>query len=670
MTLVTADFGQSQRLDSRYDEYDVIVTGTRIKENAFRYCKKVRKITVLRSVKVIKEGAFRGCDKVSTIQIEGCTQIGKFAFEGCRNLRSVRLPDSLHEIAPFTFGNAFRGVDATVELPGRIILRDDAFRDCASLRTIVFRDVTLTANDVGYLKIESFFNQGCDRLEALNNLDVYFGRIRGNVAQVFVNAEVDVNTFSIPKVGAAFRGGFKSVRYGNFNFAELFFTESGETRPFCLEASDWIFDRAWNFFPLQKLRAFAAMEGDQRFVPAVLEFRNVHVEKAGFDVVSLTVADNVVEAREIEEGYTFVLGGERNRFGVAKLREVIGTLHAKAKTTAFVPVVLDLFGGGSHALVLEVSFQKGYSFRFLDNAEHPIGVCHRSAVAILRRIFRRLDEGKDFSASLAEKVKLTDDFDYDYVDVNFGVPEKYVFDERIESQPPGHCLTWTFLFCFFMIGEGRGVASLKKQLLKESLTEEACFDVAKRFFVFLQCGWENEHGRLAGRRTAAQILYSDRSFQLAMPVTIEESGRREVLTQRMHRNTFSARLVEGAAERVRSYIEPGKAEEALLAANEAVLRRERGVYSNGKQLFVAGSLIERIFTRITGKVYVKREVAAALVETAREYIRIAIQNGVKRLAPFDLDAVCADFRNRRYCEESVTGAALIVLWDSQPGAFV
>jgi hypothetical protein len=74
-----------------------IKNGTRLIAGlAFNGCKSLTSITIPESVTEIGNFAFDSCSGLTSITIpEGVTKIGKFAFRGCKNLTSITLPKSL-----------------------------------------------------------------------------------------------------------------------------------------------------------------------------------------------------------------------------------------------------------------------------------------------------------------------------------------------------------------------------------------------------------------------------------------------------------------------------------------------------------------------------------------------------------------------------------------------
>lgn len=88
---------------------------TVIDDYAFNRCKELRSIALPETIETIGVCAFEKCSALDVIQIEeGVTSIGAMAFNGCESLMTVKIPESCKSIDKL------------------------AFHDCNSLRNVTF----------------------------------------------------------------------------------------------------------------------------------------------------------------------------------------------------------------------------------------------------------------------------------------------------------------------------------------------------------------------------------------------------------------------------------------------------------------------------------------------------------------------------------------------------
>lgn len=83
----------------------------------------------------LTEGAFAENEEITGVLLpEGTEDIGEVAFFGCRNLREIRLPDSLKVIREEAFGES--GLESVVIPEGVQRICEKAFFSCHDLRRI------------------------------------------------------------------------------------------------------------------------------------------------------------------------------------------------------------------------------------------------------------------------------------------------------------------------------------------------------------------------------------------------------------------------------------------------------------------------------------------------------------------------------------------------------
>lgn len=87
-------------------------------------------------VTVIADGVFQGHAELTELRLPDCvTDLGEFVFDGCENLRRLRLPAKLERLWGYTFVRS--GLEE-LELPDGVrSIPPFCFKDCKHLRRIV-----------------------------------------------------------------------------------------------------------------------------------------------------------------------------------------------------------------------------------------------------------------------------------------------------------------------------------------------------------------------------------------------------------------------------------------------------------------------------------------------------------------------------------------------------
>ena len=116
------------------------VTVTSIGNSAFDNCRSLTSMTIPDSVTSIGDSAFRYCTSLTSVTIpDSVTSIGDLAFQYCTSLTSVTIPDSVTSIG----GRAFDGCRSltSVAIPdGVTSIGDWTFSDCKSLTSVTIPD--------------------------------------------------------------------------------------------------------------------------------------------------------------------------------------------------------------------------------------------------------------------------------------------------------------------------------------------------------------------------------------------------------------------------------------------------------------------------------------------------------------------------------------------------
>jgi len=147
---------------------------TVIEDRALYRCIELCDLIYPSSVKTIGNEVFWHCRKLKMLDVSGAQSIGNGAFEGCKSLISIVLPDNLESIGSFTFKNCEQlssvtipdsvtsiGKRAfskcyglrTVNIPSSVdIIETGAFEYCESLESIVLPDKLTTINEFAFAR--------------------------------------------------------------------------------------------------------------------------------------------------------------------------------------------------------------------------------------------------------------------------------------------------------------------------------------------------------------------------------------------------------------------------------------------------------------------------------------------------------------------------------------
>ena len=132
---------------------------TTIGVSAFEYCKNLTSISVPQSVYSIGERAFSMCENLRVVNLpDTLTSIGSWAFSHCSSLTSIEIPNGITKIPEDTFDGCASLV--RVQFPNSLTeIGDRAFCDCSSLTEIVLPE---RLTKLGYA---AFY--GCEKLTTI-----------------------------------------------------------------------------------------------------------------------------------------------------------------------------------------------------------------------------------------------------------------------------------------------------------------------------------------------------------------------------------------------------------------------------------------------------------------------------------------------------------------------
>ena len=169
---------------------------TNIGAFAFQQCKGLRSIVIPDSVVNIDPWAFSGCSSLTNVVFgSSLRRIGTCAFEYCSSLQEAILPDGLQELEVSCFKgcNSLRKID----LPGSLVnIAGLPFSECASLEEAIIRD--------GIGAIGSYWFEGCSSL-----VDVAIPGSVTNIGSHAFSGCAKLERIEIP-------GSVKTIGYGAF----------------------------------------------------------------------------------------------------------------------------------------------------------------------------------------------------------------------------------------------------------------------------------------------------------------------------------------------------------------------------------------------------------------------------------------------------------------------
>ena len=119
---------------------------------AFNRCKNLKTITIPAATDTIGNNAFSECDSLSNIALpEGLKYLGNSAFSKCVSLREIALPDGLTNINAYTFNGCT--MLSSVTLPAELkCINYDTFAECDSLKRIT---LPASVDSLGYRALRS-----------------------------------------------------------------------------------------------------------------------------------------------------------------------------------------------------------------------------------------------------------------------------------------------------------------------------------------------------------------------------------------------------------------------------------------------------------------------------------------------------------------------------------
>jgi len=167
----------------------VTYTVKSIGKGAFYGCINLKSITIPNTVTTIQNYAFYGCSKLATITLSsGLISIGHSAFKGCDALTSITIPESVSFIGHSAFRDCTNLTSFT--FPGKVsVVNDFTFYGCSKLQTI---NVGSSVVSIG----QSAFSD-CINLTSIN-----LPNSVTSIGELAFNGCVGLQSISLPSVTA------------------------------------------------------------------------------------------------------------------------------------------------------------------------------------------------------------------------------------------------------------------------------------------------------------------------------------------------------------------------------------------------------------------------------------------------------------------------------------
>ena len=119
---------------------------TSIGDYAFDLCRGLTSVTIPNSVTSIGASAFRDCSGLTSVTIpDGVISIGDYAFDKCSGLTSITIPDSVISIGEFAFGDCSGLISVTI--PDSVTSIKGTFYGCSGLTSVTIPDGVISIGD-------------------------------------------------------------------------------------------------------------------------------------------------------------------------------------------------------------------------------------------------------------------------------------------------------------------------------------------------------------------------------------------------------------------------------------------------------------------------------------------------------------------------------------------
>ncbi|MBQ7521719.1 MAG: leucine-rich repeat domain-containing protein [Clostridia bacterium] len=138
--------GEHAFMDNHSVERIYVPDGVRIEEYAFQGCKALKEIRLPNDCHELCYGTFMDCHALEEVHLPNVLKIlGGSVFTSCKSLKSIALPPTLKKIGQYAFQSCTKLEN--ISLPDNLkVIEQGAFQNCISLKKMVIPE---TATDIG-----------------------------------------------------------------------------------------------------------------------------------------------------------------------------------------------------------------------------------------------------------------------------------------------------------------------------------------------------------------------------------------------------------------------------------------------------------------------------------------------------------------------------------------
>ena len=207
-----------------------------IGRSAFDGCGNIKSVTIPESVTSIGYNAFYGCSSLTSITIpNSVTSIGSYTFKNCSSLISITIPSSVTSISSYTFSGCSRLTSITI--PNSVTSIDEgAFSGCYSLTSVTLKSSAIVST--AYRSIKNIFGEQVTEYvigDSIESISSYAFSECTNLKSIVIGSSVNyigIYAFSgcLGLTSVAIPDGMKDIGgyafYGCFNMSSITIPES------------------------------------------------------------------------------------------------------------------------------------------------------------------------------------------------------------------------------------------------------------------------------------------------------------------------------------------------------------------------------------------------------------------------------------------------------------